>query len=171
MQPLIDADILPEGYYFNLPLGTGVHSGVSGRELKGYIGENGYLYFTFSDGTRQYFHRLICRAVYGPSNGRVVNHKDGDKLNNHPDNLEWCSHSENLKHSHSSLSRKKIDPYNHPNRTLSDKDILEIFHSAEPQRIIAERYGTSARTVFNIRKGIRHSRVTGKEVVCPTVNR
>ena len=43
-------------------------------------------------------HRLVCEAFHGPppSGKGDVNHKDHDKLNNHPDNLEWLSRSENM---------------------------------------------------------------------------
>jgi hypothetical protein len=44
-------------------------------------------------------HRLVCIAFLAneykyPS----INHKDGNKLNNKIDNLEWCSHSQNQNH-------------------------------------------------------------------------
>ncbi len=47
-------------------------------------------------------HQLVCITFNGPppSDDKVydVNHKDGNKLNNHYSNLEWLSHSENTIH-------------------------------------------------------------------------
>ena len=44
-------------------------------------------------------HRLVAMAyIPNPNNHPEVNHKDGNKLNNHVDNLEWVSRSENILH-------------------------------------------------------------------------
>lgn len=43
-------------------------------------------------------HRLVAQAFHGEPEGRHVNHISGEKLNNRPENLEWCTRSENMNH-------------------------------------------------------------------------
>ena len=45
-------------------------------------------------------HRLVALChIPNPDGKQQVNHKDGDKSNNHVSNLEWATAAENVKHS------------------------------------------------------------------------
>lgn len=74
----------------------------NGKLLKLSIG-HGYLYVSLAKSGRQqqkFVHVLVAEAFLDKPNGKVeVNHKDGNKLNNCVDNLEWVTHRENIQHS------------------------------------------------------------------------
>ena len=45
-------------------------------------------------------HRLVAEAwIPNPDNLSDVDHIDGDRYNNHVDNLRWVTHGENIAHS------------------------------------------------------------------------
>jgi hypothetical protein len=65
-------------------------------------GSSGYLSVTITkDGKPKCFsvHRLVAMAfIENPEGKPQVNHKDGNKLNNNVENLEWATCSENMAH-------------------------------------------------------------------------
>jgi hypothetical protein len=94
-----------------------VYNSMTGKMLKGSIGENGYKYYRLSkDGNKKmlYAHRLVAEHfIDNPQNLPVVNHIDGNKLNNNIDNLEWASYSKNTQewHNNSTVKREKTQKY------------------------------------------------------------
>lgn len=70
----------------------------------------GYLKVGLSNNKGRKFcsvHRLVATAfIPNVNNKPQVNHIDGDKTNNNASNLEWCTASENCKHSYIYLHRQ-----------------------------------------------------------------
>ena len=90
-----------------------VYNVCSKKFLKGSIGENGYRYYRLSKNNHKkmfYAHRLVAEYfLLNPDNLPVVNHKDGNKLNNNVNNLEWVSYSDNTKHWHKNKEKIQIN--------------------------------------------------------------
>lgn len=96
---------------------TGKHLNLQDNTWKGQV--TGYKYVTLvfhrhDSGLLGYgmkrvaVHILVCTLWHGerPDNKPWVNHKDGNRSNNHYTNLEWSSISENIQHSYTVLGRK-----------------------------------------------------------------
>ena len=73
-----------------------------------------------------------------------VNHIDGNKLNNHPINLEWMTHQENMNHAFEN---------NLINQKLSDMDTIGViteYNMGIPVRTIAKNFGVSSGYISEI---------------------
>ena len=71
--------------------------------LKPSIDRYGYKKIVLTKNSKSYYftvHRLVAINFIGDPEAErnTVNHKDGNKLNNHVSNLELMSHKENLQH-------------------------------------------------------------------------
>ena len=98
--------ITEEGRVFNL---------TTNKELKGSITENGYRYFRLSDNGnkyRFYAHRLVAEYFLpNDDDTKIVNHINGNKLNNDLENLRYISRSENTQAAYySQQNQSNIQP-------------------------------------------------------------
>jgi hypothetical protein len=97
-------------------------------------------------------HRIIAQTfISNPENKPQINHKNGIRHDNRVENLEWCTASENLKHSYK-IGLSDARGEKNPCATLTDKQVLEIranytfgknCKNGETKKQIAERYGTT----------------------------
>ncbi|WDS60601.1 homing endonuclease [Bacillus phage BC-7] len=95
-------------------------------------------------------HRLVANAFKGnPENLPQVNHIDGNKENNHIDNLEWCTREYNLKHQQDNGLVLKGERNGMSKLTTSEVvSIIKLNDGIHSSKEVAEMYGC---TMDNIR--------------------
>jgi hypothetical protein len=76
-----------------------VKNDIKGLVLKSWDNGNGYLFVGMGRKNKHRIHRLVAYAfIPNPLKKDFINHIDGNKYNNHINNLEWCTRSENMQH-------------------------------------------------------------------------
>jgi hypothetical protein len=73
----------------------------TGNKTFGSPGSDKYMRIQITKGKSSIMaHRIICTAYHGepPTDKHVVNHKDSNRQNNKPENLEWVTQQENIIH-------------------------------------------------------------------------
>jgi hypothetical protein len=102
-----------------------------GKCLKGRVGNAGYLYLNLSIKNKvycRYVHKLVAEAFHGPvPDGHFVDHKDTDKGNNRPDNLQYITRKESCQQGFRMGFLKSMKTgEDHPFAVLTTKDVRKM---------------------------------------------
>ena len=114
--------------------------------------DNGYKRVSITNNTiikKILIHRLVALTFLdNPNDYPLVNHKDGNKENNHVNNLEWVSHSQNAQHAVNILKvggQRKVAQF--------DKDTLEIIKEYQNITIAAKETNTNNTSITHVCNG------------------
>lgn len=90
------------GYYVNCGPNNKGRRLVKPRLIKAFsVNSTGYMQVLLPDRRKHSVHRLVATAFLGePKAGDVVNHRNAIRHDNRVENLEWVTHSENLRYAY-----------------------------------------------------------------------
>lgn len=109
--------------------------------------------------TQIYIHRMVCSAYNSLSEfvGAQVNHKDGDKTNNHYSNLEWVTNSENQIHAHRiGLKKNGNELWNGKFSKHDIENMKVLANQGMLRKDIAIEYDCAKSTISDILNGNRY---------------
>lgn len=109
-------------------------------------------------------HRLVAQVyVDNPENLPEVNHKNGNKQNNHRDNLEWVTSADNKQHALRMGLYDNILGENNCSAILTDHQVHEICEKMQEgmrNKDLCKIYGVDKDTISSIRIGRNWKHIT-----------
>jgi hypothetical protein len=120
---------------------------------------SGYLFFCPSHHgkiTRASVHRVVAATFIGPCpKGLEVNHKNGNRLDNRAQNLEYVTRSENMRHAHTFSTRKHTSLRGNKvrNAKLSEtkvRAIRKLLLAGKTQTELANEFGVVKQVIWSI---------------------
>lgn len=125
-----------------------------GKLLKKSIDKDGYLIIGLTNelGLKtKKVHRLVCEAfILNPLNKLQVNHINGIKNDNRLENLEWCTQSENEKHSFRVLGKQVNNGIKSNFCKLTEIEVLQIRKSDLSRKHLSLIYNVCNGTIDKI---------------------
>jgi hypothetical protein len=113
-----------------------------GKTLRGTVFSNGYRGIKFGRVSKTYLiHRLVLSAFVRPANGEDANHKNGVRSDNRVENLEWVSHSGNIKHAHA-MPTRKLHAWTTPVQLVNGVDTLSFSSTSDAARFLEVNQGS-----------------------------
>lgn len=121
---------------------------IKGRILTPRIDKKGYYRIGLTKDHKQKFHlvhRLVAETfIPNVYNEPIINHKNGNKLDNYISNLEWCTQQYNIQHAYNTglkmgVSSEHKGIYN-PNVKLNEQDVLNIVNDKKNGISIKDSY-------------------------------
>lgn len=137
------------------------------RILKPGLDYKGYPYVALwhgGKGKHTFVHRLVAEAfIPNPDNKPQVNHVDGDKANNHTDNLEWCTQSENTRHAYVTGLISLPQGESNYQAKLTNEQAVYIRENPDglTGRELARRFNTTPVTISDIQRGKKYRNAGG----------
>ena len=146
--------------------------GRSGKIIKTYLNSEGYYTIYLKPNGRRdkskrvRIHRSVAKAfIPNPKNLPCINHKDGNKLNNCVENLEWCTYKQNILHAIKTGLTKfdSISGENNLNHKLTQQQANWIRNNYIARdknfgcRALARKFGVTHCVISQILKKIRYN--------------
>jgi len=131
--------------------GIEIYSTISKRNLSQRVDTHGYKSITLKRKSHR-IHRLVAKTLIpNPNNLECVDHIDGNKLNNHPSNLQWLTSAQNTR------KAQEMGVWKNPPKKYEihyKNGEIEIIENA---RKFARDHGYRQEKIIDVAKGRRHS--------------